>query len=83
MRRLDDLCEYACTCISQDLTSEAAVSWYSGGFPLFFFTALLPGSNASKSARQKEGGKVEKKKIRCAYPCSDTESETDLCEVFV
>ncbi len=56
-------CEYACTCISQDLTSVTAVSWYSGGFPLFFFTALLPGSNASKSARQKEGGRVTKNPV--------------------
>ncbi len=75
-------CEYAWTCISQDLTSVAAVSWYSGGFPLFFsLPYFLEVTQASQPDRT-EGGR-QSKKIRCTYPCSDTESETDLCEFFV
>lgn len=55
MRRLDDLREYACTCISQDLTSVAAVSWYSGGFPLFFsLHYFLEVTQASQPDRRRE-----------------------------
>lgn len=54
LRRLMSACEYSCTCISLNLTLVAVVSWYSGGFPLFF-SLLYFLEVAIKRAREREG----------------------------
>lgn len=53
---------YVCVslCVSQLLTSEAALSWYSWGFPLCLFTALLPGSNTQGREGKERERQTEK-----------------------
>lgn len=64
--------------------SSELVFWGLSSVFFFFFTALLPGSNASEWARQKEGGVLKKEKKSSAHILVVTPKvKRTLCESFV